>query len=210
MTAATPRRFGLDGKPARRAPVPSATVSARSYRTISRDIPPSWYEDVNDADRLCRDPAMRQLVGGRAVKHGAASASAIGRFETAMLTRPENLAALADMAGRWIDAVHDRRPPKSITLDLDSSESPVHGEQESAAWNGHFQSRCLHPFVRVHPVRRSGAVRSSPRQRPQRRRPGENVNGKSRMKQEDSKAASEGRRRTSGLRRSRSRKRTDN
>ena len=48
-------------------------------------------EDVNDADRLCRDPVMRQLIGGRAVKHGAASASAMGRFETEMLTRPENL-----------------------------------------------------------------------------------------------------------------------
>ncbi len=46
------------------------------------------YEDVNDADRLCRDPVMRQLVGGRAIKHGAASASAMGRFETEMLTRP--------------------------------------------------------------------------------------------------------------------------
>ncbi len=51
-------------------------------------------EDVNDADRLCRDPVMRQLIGGRAVKHGAASASTMGRFETEMLTRPENLAAL--------------------------------------------------------------------------------------------------------------------
>ena len=80
------------------------------------------YEDVNDADRLCRDPVMRRLVGGRAVKRGAASASAMGRFETAMLTRPENLAALADLPGRWIDAVHDKRPPKVITLDMDSSE----------------------------------------------------------------------------------------
>ena len=35
------------------------------------------YEDVNDADRLCRDPVMRQLVGGRAVKNSAASASAM-------------------------------------------------------------------------------------------------------------------------------------
>ncbi|MEO1093092.1 MAG: transposase, partial [Pseudomonadota bacterium] len=104
------------------------------------------YEDVNDADRLCRDPVMRQLVGGRAVKHGAASASAIGRFETEMLTRPDNLTGLADLPGRWIDAVHERRPPKSITLDMDSSESPVHGEQEGAAWNGHFQSKCLHPL----------------------------------------------------------------
>ena len=91
------------------------------------------YEDVNDADRLCRDPVMRQLIGGRAVKRGAASASAMGRFETKMLTRPENLAALADLPGRWIDAVHDRRPPKSITLDMDSSESPVHGDLERCA-----------------------------------------------------------------------------
>jgi hypothetical protein len=104
------------------------------------------YEDVNDADRLCRDPVMRQLVGGRAVKHGAASASAMGRFETEMLTRPENLDTLTDLPGRWIDAVHDRRPPKSITLDMDSSESPVHGDQEGAVWNGHFQSKCLHPL----------------------------------------------------------------
>src|SRR5215208_3446428 len=27
------------------------------------------YEDVNDADRLVHDPAMRWIVGGRAVKH---------------------------------------------------------------------------------------------------------------------------------------------
>ena len=28
------------------------------------------YEDVNDADRLCRDPAMRWVVGGRAPSRG--------------------------------------------------------------------------------------------------------------------------------------------
>lgn len=104
------------------------------------------YEDVNDADRLRRDPVMRQLVGGRAVKRGAASASAMGRFETAMLTRPDNLAVLTELSGRWIDAVHNRQPPKVVTLDMDSSESPVHGDQEGAAWNGHFQSKCLHPL----------------------------------------------------------------
>ena len=104
------------------------------------------YEDVNDADRLSRDPVMRQLVGDRAVKNGAASASAMGRFETEMLTQSDNLAALADLPGRWIDAVHDKRPPKVITLDMDSSESPVHGDQEGSAWNGHFQSKCLHPL----------------------------------------------------------------
>src|ERR1700732_2943903 len=59
------------------------------------------YEDVNDADRLCRDPAMRWVVGDRAITGAAASASQMGRFETKWLSRPENLAALADLPGQW-------------------------------------------------------------------------------------------------------------
>src|SRR3954463_12440350 len=54
------------------------------------------YEDVNDAERLCRDPAIRWVVGDRAPMDQAASASQMGRFETEWLTRPENLATLAD------------------------------------------------------------------------------------------------------------------
>src|SRR6187200_1984894 len=52
------------------------------------------YEDVNDADRLCRDPAMRWVVGGKAVTRDAASTSQMGRFETEWLASDENLAAL--------------------------------------------------------------------------------------------------------------------
>jgi hypothetical protein len=48
------------------------------------------YEDVNDADRLCHDPAMRWLVGDRAItESAAASASQMGRFETKWLSRTE-------------------------------------------------------------------------------------------------------------------------
>jgi hypothetical protein len=104
------------------------------------------YEDVNDADRLCRDPAMRWVVGDRAITGPAASASQMGRFETAWLTRPQNLAALIDLPGRWIDKVHQRRPPKIIVLDMDSSESPTYGEQEGSAYNGHFGCTCYHPL----------------------------------------------------------------
>ena len=104
------------------------------------------YEDVNDADRLCRDPAMRWVVGDRAITGSAASASQMGRFETKWLSRPENLAALADLPGQWIDKVHRRRPPKTIVLDMDSSESPTYGEQEGSAYNGHFGCTCYHPL----------------------------------------------------------------
>ena len=33
-----------------------------------------------------------------------------------------------------------------IVLDMDSSESPVHGAQEGSAYNGHFESVCYHPL----------------------------------------------------------------
>jgi hypothetical protein len=104
------------------------------------------YEDVNDAERLCRDPAMRWVVGDRAISGSAASASQMGRFETKWLSRPENLTALADLPGQWIDKVHRRRSSKTIILDMDSSESPTYGEQEGSAYNGHFACTCYHPL----------------------------------------------------------------
>src|ERR1700693_3562910 len=105
------------------------------------------YEDVNDADRLCRDPAMRWVVGDRAITGSAASASQMGRFETEWLARPENLTALADLPGQWVDKVHRRRPPKIIVLDMDSSESPTYGAQEGSAYNGAVGRTCYHPLL---------------------------------------------------------------
>jgi hypothetical protein len=104
------------------------------------------YEDVNDVNRLCLDPAMRWVVGDRAITRSTASASQMGRFETMWLSRAENLAALADLPGQWIDKVHHRRPPKTIVLDMDSSESPTYGDQEGSAYNGHFGCTCYHPL----------------------------------------------------------------
>ena len=104
------------------------------------------YEDVNDAARLCHDPAMRWVVGDRAIIGCAASASQMGRFETKWLSQPENLAAFADPPGQWIGKVHRRPPPRIIVLDMYSSESPTYGEQEGSAYNGHFGCTCYHPL----------------------------------------------------------------
>ena len=70
----------------------------------------------------------------------------MGRFKTKWLSRPENLAALIDLPGRWIDRVRRRRSSKTIILDMDSSESPTYGEQEGSAYNGHFGCTCYHPL----------------------------------------------------------------
>jgi hypothetical protein len=89
---------------------------------------------------------MRWVVGDGAITGSAASASQMGRFETKWLSRAENLAALDDLPGQWIDRVHHRRPPKTIVLDMDSSESPTYGDQEGSAYNGHFGCTCYHPL----------------------------------------------------------------
>jgi hypothetical protein len=104
------------------------------------------YEDVNDAERLRHDPAMRWIIGGNAAHGRAASPSQMGPFETQWLATDTNLAGLIDLSGQWIDLVHRRRPPRGIVLDMDSSVSPTHGEQEMSVWNGHYQCTCYHPL----------------------------------------------------------------
>ena len=89
---------------------------------------------------------MRWIVGGRAVTDQAASTSQMGRFETEAMTSAENLTALADLSGRWIDRVQTRRARTALVLDIDSSVSPTYGAQEGTAYNGHFACTCYHPL----------------------------------------------------------------
>ncbi len=49
---------------------------------------------------------------------------------------------MADRLGESDDTVHGRRPPWIVVLNMDSSESPTHGEQEGSAYNGHFSRTC--------------------------------------------------------------------
>ncbi len=104
------------------------------------------YEDTNDAERLSVDPTMRQIVGGRATEHTAASTSQMGRFETEVLTQPGNLKALTKLSGKWIDRLRERQPMRELILDMDSSVSETYGEQEGTAFNGHFGCTCYHPL----------------------------------------------------------------
>jgi Transposase DDE domain group 1 len=61
------------------------------------------YEDVNDAERLPHDRAMRAIVGRDGFDRAAASSSQMGRFETEWLATDANLEALTGLSGAWID-----------------------------------------------------------------------------------------------------------
>ena len=76
------------------------------------------YEDTNDAERLAQDPA----------------------------TRKHNPEGLARMNAQWVDRAMAHTSHRRVILDMDSSKSPVHGEQEGAAYNGHFGCTCYHPI----------------------------------------------------------------
>ena len=104
------------------------------------------YDDTNDAERLAQDPAMRVVVGWQDSDRNAASTSEMGRFETETLTQEENLKGLARMNSQWVKNAMAHTSHRRVILDMDSSESPVHGQQEGAAYNGHFECVCYHPL----------------------------------------------------------------
>ena len=104
------------------------------------------YDDTNDAVRLSQDPAVRVIVGWQGSERKGASTSEMGRFETEFLTQEDNRKGLARMNTRWVERAMAHTLHQRVILDMDSSESPVHGQQEGAAYNGHFECFCYHPL----------------------------------------------------------------
>ena len=104
------------------------------------------YDDTNDAVRLSQDPAMRVIVGWQGSERKGASTSEMGRFGTEFLTQEDNLKGLARINTQWVEGAMAHTLHRRVILDMDSSESPVHGQQEGAAYNGHFECVCYHPL----------------------------------------------------------------
>ena len=70
----------------------------------------------------------------------------MSRFETEVLTQDGNVEGLDRLNAKWVDGAISHTAHRRVILDMDSSESPVHGEQEGASYNGHFGSMCYHPL----------------------------------------------------------------
>jgi hypothetical protein len=62
--------------------------SLRAVLRPSIDSRLAGYEDVNDAERRCLDPALQTIVGGQAKDNKAASTSEMARFETLASAAP--------------------------------------------------------------------------------------------------------------------------
>ncbi len=102
------------------------------------------YEDTNDAERLAEDPTFRMLASRERRETSIALTSTLHWFETEVLAEERNYQGLARLN---VELVQREAPgTRRVTLDIDSSESPVHGAQEQSAYNGHFESVCYHPL----------------------------------------------------------------
>jgi len=64
-----------------------------------------------------------------------------------MLAEDQNFAGLARINRELIARAEAIASPQRVVLDMDSTESPVYGQQEQSAYNGHFESTCDHPLL---------------------------------------------------------------
>ncbi len=104
------------------------------------------YEDLNDATRVSADPTFR-LMGSETVwERGVALTSTVHWFGTDLLAREENLTGLVRLNRELVARAEGVGSSQRVVLDIDSSESPVYGEQEQSAYNGYFESVCYHPL----------------------------------------------------------------
>lgn len=70
----------------------------------------------------------------------------MGRFETDMLTLKNDFTTMALIDSTRLRKAMRRTKYSRIIIDMVSSESPVHGEQEGSAYSGHLKNNCFHPL----------------------------------------------------------------
>jgi hypothetical protein len=90
------------------------------------------------------DPALRLALGKD--HQAGASQSMLSRLENDVLGNAGGIEALDGALTRANDALLRSKNKRRLIIDLDSTEDPAHGKQESVAYNGHFAKSCFHPL----------------------------------------------------------------
>lgn len=107
------------------------------------------YADCNDADRLADDPIQKLCLGRDPIDGPSlASQPTLSRFEN--LATKRDLLMMAHRLAETVVEHHARRLGKRarlITIDLDPTDDPTHGNQQLTLFNGHYDSFCYLPLV---------------------------------------------------------------
>ena len=107
------------------------------------------YADCNDAARLADDPLQKLLLGRDPLEGDRlGSQPSLSRFENAV-SRQE-LLRLGEALADGVIAHHTARlkgKARWITVDLDPTDDPTHGQQQLSFFNGYYDSWCYLPMV---------------------------------------------------------------
>jgi len=107
------------------------------------------YADCNDAARLAQDPVHKLLLERDPLAGpDLASQPTLSRFENAVGRQELYLASLG-LADLVIEHHRARLGGRArrITIDLDPTDDPTHGQQEFTFFNGHYDTWCYLPVV---------------------------------------------------------------
>jgi hypothetical protein len=112
------------------------------------------YEDLNDHDQLRRDPLMGVLAGKQDPEQFLASKSTLCRLERTPATGAERDryrkirydAEAIDVL--LLDVFMDAHvaAPRQVVLDLDVTDTPLHGQQEGRFFHGFYDEYCYLPL----------------------------------------------------------------
>jgi hypothetical protein len=102
------------------------------------------YEDADDLDHLRDDPGFKAACG-RLPDSGAnlCSQPTVSRWENAPTLR-EVIKLTYAMVDLYCASY--ARPPRAVTLDIDDTVDIVHGHQQLALFNAHYDERCFLPI----------------------------------------------------------------
>jgi len=107
------------------------------------------YPDGNDAARLSADPVHKLLVGRDPVgEDDLASQPTLSRFENGA-DRADLFRMGEVLAERVIERHRRRRRGRArvVTIDLDQTDDPAHGEQQLVLFNGYYDEWCYLPLL---------------------------------------------------------------
>lgn len=112
------------------------------------------YEDLNDHDQLRHDPLLTMLSGKRESSTALASKSTLCRLERTPATgaeqdRSRKVRYEAPAIDRLlVDLFLESKatPPTEIIIDLDATDTPLHGQQEGRFFHGYYDHYCYLPL----------------------------------------------------------------
>jgi hypothetical protein len=109
------------------------------------------YEDINDDEQLRNDPVFGILAGRAELEQPLAGKSTLNRLELGS-GQPDRYKKITF----WKDAIDEllvklfveshQQAPEQIILDVDTTDLPLHGQQEGRFFRGYYDCYCYLPL----------------------------------------------------------------